>query len=66
MKKAQRVNISFCTDCLDGDLNDTDIFSSIKTAYRKLVKMAKENGIPVEPSVVLNSKPLFKGLFNVG
>ncbi|ADU75682.1 DNA helicase/exodeoxyribonuclease V subunit B [Acetivibrio thermocellus AD2] len=60
MKKAQRVNISFCTDCLDGDLNDTDIFSSIKTAYRKLVKMAKENGIPVEPSVVLNSKPLFR------
>lgn len=60
MKKAQRVNISFCTDCLDGDLNDTDIFSSIKTAYRKLVKMAKENGIHVEPSVVLNSKPLFR------
>ncbi len=60
MRKAQRVNISFCTDCLDGDLNDTDIFSSIKTAYRKLVKMAKENGIPVEPVVVLNNKPLFR------
>ncbi|GAE90733.1 ATP-dependent nuclease [Acetivibrio straminisolvens JCM 21531] len=60
MRKAQRVNISFCTDCLDGGLNDTDIFSSIKTAYRKLVKMAKEDGIPVEPVVVLNNKPLFR------
>jgi ATP-dependent helicase/nuclease subunit B len=39
MKKSQRVNISFCTDCLEGEgvSSDTDIFSSIKTAYRKLV-----------------------------
>ena len=62
MKKSQRVNISFCTDCLEGEgvSSDTDIFSSIKTAYRKLVKMAKENGIPVEPAVILNKKPLFR------
>ena len=62
MKKSQRVNISFCTDCLEkeGVSGDTDIFSSIKTAYRKLVKMAKENGIPVEPAVILNKKPLFR------
>ncbi|HHV28420.1 helicase-exonuclease AddAB subunit AddB [Acetivibrio mesophilus] len=60
MKKAQRVNVSFCTDCLDGDLSDTDIFLSIKTAYRKLVKISKENGIPVEPSVILINKPLFR------
>jgi ATP-dependent helicase/nuclease subunit B len=62
MKKSQRVNISFCTDCLEGEgvSSDTDIFSSIKTAYRKLVKMAKENGIPVEPAVILNNEPLFR------
>lgn len=62
MQKAERVNISFCTDCLEGEgvSGDTDIFSSIKTAYRKLVKMAKENGIPVEPAVILNKKPLFR------
>lgn len=62
MQKAERVNISFCTDCLEGEgaSGGTDIFSSIKTAYRKLVKMAKENGIPVEPAVILNNEPLFR------
>jgi len=62
MKKSQRVNISFCTDCLEGEgaSGDTDIFSSIKTAYGKLVKMAKGNGIPVEPAVILNNEPLFR------
>lgn len=62
MQKAERVNISFCTNCLEGEgaSGGTDIFSSIKTAYRKLVKMAKENGIPVEPAVILNNEPLFR------
>jgi len=61
-KKAQRVNISFCTDCLDEKevSCDTDIFSPIKKAYRKLVKMAKENNIALESAVVLDKEPLFR------
>jgi len=62
MKKAHRINISFCTDCLEvkGVFCDTDIFSPIKTAARKLVKMAGENGITVEPDVFLNNDTLFR------
>ncbi|ATW23894.1 helicase-exonuclease AddAB subunit AddB [Candidatus Formimonas warabiya] len=62
LRKAERVNISFCTDGLDGDnaSGDTDVFSAVKTAYRKLVKIAQENGIEIEPFVHLNHHPLFR------
>lgn len=61
MKKSERVNISFCADGLNNDTaNDTDIFIPIKTAYRKLVKLAKENGIPIEPDIDLNEENLIR------
>jgi len=62
MQKAERVNISFCTDCLEeeGVSGSADIFSPVKTAYRRLVKMARENGVPIEPAVHLGKRPLFR------
>lgn len=55
MKKAERVNISFCTDCLtdDGIFDQTGVFSPIKVSYAKLIKIARQNGIAIEPAVAL-------------
>jgi len=60
LQKAERVHISFCTDYLEGEevLKGTDIFSPVKTAYRKLVKIARENGVKIEPPVRQYHEPL--------
>ena len=60
MKKCERVNISLCADCLDETepCGGADLFSPVKKAYGKLVEIARENGIPLEPTVNLNSQPL--------
>ncbi|HEY8499637.1 MAG TPA: helicase-exonuclease AddAB subunit AddB [Clostridia bacterium] len=55
MLKAERVNISFCTDCLadDGVFDQTGVFSPIKASYAKLVKISRQNGIAIEPAAAL-------------
>lgn len=60
MKKAGRVNISLCTDCMEGegDIYGIDIFSMVKGAFRKFFGMAKDNGIMVEPAVAMTGEPL--------
>lgn len=60
IQKAERVTISLCTDCLEDDCrnNGTDIFSAVKGAYARFKKIARENGVGVEPSVALNTEPL--------
>ncbi len=62
LQTAERVNISLCTDCLEGagSADGTDVFSAVKGAYRKLIKMTKELAIKVEPAVVLGEEPLFR------
>jgi len=62
MIKARRVNISFCTDCLaEEEVScDTDIFSPVKKAYKKLLKIAAENDITVDSAVILDKEPLFR------
>ena len=62
LKKAERVNISLCTDCLEdeGGTDRTDIFSTVKGAYRKFLRIANENGIKVESPVVFGEEPLFR------
>lgn len=57
MLKAERVNITFCTDCLEGEIptNGTDVFSAVKAAYRKFVKIAKEDEIKIEPAIHLGN-----------
>ncbi|MHB8125339.1 MAG: helicase-exonuclease AddAB subunit AddB [Desulfitobacteriaceae bacterium] len=61
LQTAVRVNISLCTDCLEGagSSDGTDVFSAVKGTYRKLIKMTKELDIKVEPAVVL-VEPLFR------
>lgn len=60
MLKAERVNITLCTDCLGGDLPSdyNDVFASVKAAYRKFAKIAKANEIKIEPAVHLGDTPL--------
>lgn len=56
MSKAARVNISLCTDCLEGeDIREEDLFAAVKASYAKLVELAEEKGIYVEKPVRLNS-----------
>jgi len=58
--KAKRVNITLCTDSLDGDLSSgyIDVFSAVKSAYRKFTKIAKTLDIKIEPAVKLANTPL--------
>jgi len=59
MLKAERVNISLCTDCLDGGVSGgTDVFSAVKAAYRKFIQLATEQGVKIEPDVHLHNEPL--------
>jgi len=64
LKKASRVNISFCTDCLQDDkcYDCTDVFYSVKKAINKLMKIAGENGIDIEKPVILdkNDEPPYR------
>ncbi len=63
LRKARRVNVSLCTDCLeDGEdgFKGIDIFSTVKRAYKKLIKIAAENDVPVESPVFLNKEPLYR------
>ncbi|MFZ3373245.1 MAG: helicase-exonuclease AddAB subunit AddB, partial [Desulfitobacteriaceae bacterium] len=67
LQTAVRVNISLCTDCLEGERpsdgrpsDGTDVFSAVKAAYRKLKRIAQELNIEVEPAVVLAEEPLFR------
>ncbi|MCL5057496.1 MAG: helicase-exonuclease AddAB subunit AddB [Actinobacteria bacterium] len=62
LQKAERVNISLCTDSLEGEgiSEGTDVFSAVKGASRKFVKIAGEFGIKVENEVVLAKEPLFR------
>lgn len=56
LKKARRVNITLCADSVDADSadNELDVFRKVKYACRKLLRIAKRNGIDIEDPVCLN------------
>ncbi len=62
LKKAARVNVCLCTDCLEEDyiFDGTDIFSPVKNAAARLMKTARENGIAVEKPVMLPGSPPYR------
>ncbi len=53
MKKANRVNITLCTDSLGGqaDPGRTDVFTQVKAACSRIWDMAREEGVKIEPAV---------------
>lgn len=56
LKKAKIVNITLCSDTLNGDkdIDNTDIFSTIKNTENKIVKIAADNRIYYESPIDLN------------
>lgn len=63
LKKAKTVNISLCCDSLENSAfsPETDVFSPVKNAWRKLVKLANVNGTAIlEPVFTGNTLYRFK------
>lgn len=62
MQKCSRLNISICTDCLSDETNieNTDVFSPVKSAINKLFMLAKEGNIEIEAPAILNNEPLYR------
>lgn len=54
LKKAKRVNICLCTDCLEGncDIDGSNVFSPARNTAGRLLRIAKECGINVETPVM--------------
>lgn len=57
LRKAERVNVSLCTDCLEDESvrGCTDVFSSVKAAKRKFAAIADENCISIDSPIYLGS-----------
>ena len=62
LKKAKTVTVSFCTDVLNeqGSAGEMDVFSPVKNAYKKLVKLAKAANMAIEPPIALDGEPLIR------
>lgn len=61
MQKALRVSICLCTDCLTEEMfgNDaklSNVFSPVDNIYKKIMKMAVEFNVKVEPPIFLNEQ----------
>jgi ATP-dependent helicase/nuclease subunit B len=62
LKKATRINVCMCTDCvIEGYVFDgTEVFSPVKNAVSRLLRIARENGVAVEKPVELAGEPLYR------
>lgn len=62
LKKAQRINVCLCTDCLMDDfaIDSTEVFSATKNTARKLIKLARENNVKVETPIALKQEPFYR------
>ena len=60
LQKAGRINVSLCAGSLEGEgaSDGGDVFSTVKRAYKKLIRMAEELNQKVETAVVLAEDPL--------
>lgn len=57
--QAKRVNVSLCTDSLGetGHSEETDVFSAVKGAGRRIAKICRELGLEIEPPILLGGRP---------
>lgn len=60
MKKAERVNITICSDCRDNPHESADVFSSIEDMEDKILKIAADNNVSVEKPVKINDEVCYK------
>ncbi|MBI6874141.1 helicase-exonuclease AddAB subunit AddB [Clostridium aciditolerans] len=62
MSKAKRVNMTLCTDCLNGDckVENTDIFSTTKNTEQKLLEIIQRNNIKYDKPIALKCSPCYR------
>lgn len=62
MNKAERVNITLCTDCLNGDgtVENTDIFLTTKNTEQKLLEIVQRNNIKYDKPIALKCEPCYR------
>lgn len=59
LKQAKQVTITLCIDSLDGDQDEKiDVFPESRKAYKKIIKICKENNIDLDETISLNNEPL--------
>ena len=61
VRLAKQVSITVCADKIEGiTYPDTDVFYSNKNTMQKLIRLTKENGLELEPTIYLENKYRFK------
>ncbi|MBC2579470.1 helicase-exonuclease AddAB subunit AddB [Clostridium sp. DJ247] len=62
MKKAKKVNVTLCTDCLSGecDTDNTDIFLPVKNTEKKLLEIMEANNIGYDKPIGLKCDPCYR------
>ena len=67
LQRAQRVNVTLCTDCLNGicDIESTDIFMLIKNMEKRIRKIAQDSNIDIEEPVLFRDDVCFKYKDNI-
>lgn len=62
MCKVNKMNVTLCTDCLNGDcsVENTDVFLPTKITEQKLLEIARNNSIAYDKPVALNCSPCYR------
>lgn len=62
MNKAKRVNITLCTDCLNGDcaVENTDVFLNTKNTEKRILEIIQKNNIKYDKPVALKCEPCYR------
>ena len=61
LKKAFRVTVSLCTDTLENSKeNEINVFSPVRNVYRKLKRLAAENGVVMEDPIFFGESVRFR------
>ena len=58
--QAKEVTVTLCTDQLDDPEHGMGLFSLVKRTARQVMRLAKENAVPVAPPVVLEPAARFR------
>lgn len=59
LKKSTAVYVTLCTDNLQNDDDETDLFAHTKRTAKRLIEIAKKNGVPVAKPQYLSMRSKF-------
>ncbi len=59
LNKSTAVYVTLCTDNLDNDDDETDLFAHTKRTAKRLISIAKKNGVPVAKPQYLSMRSKF-------